>query len=241
MTAARRQHGQSRVTVAVPLAAARQQLLPLVRQAAQGACFAITQHGRPEAVLVSAGRYFAPSAAAPGAGAVVLAATGGRRSGAPDPVATGRLCRRLLQAGLAPVVVVADAGDRRLLAALAETNVAVTFCSSGNPGFSSSLKRGVRFIAPWCGALLVAFASMPEVRTSTLRRLLAAWQQERQGIVVPVHRGRRGHPVLLAAGYQRELLTLDPRRGLQTFMRRHQADIRTVSVADAGILKTKDQ
>ncbi len=230
-----------KLVTAVPLAAARQQLLPLVRQAAHGACYAITQHGRPEAVLVSADRFFAPYAALHGVAAVVLAATGGRRGGVPDPAVTARLCRRLLQAGLAPVVVVADAGDRRLTAALAATRVAVTFCGSGNPGFSSSLKRGVRFIAPWGEALLVAFASLPDVRVATLRKMLAAWHRERRGIVQPEYRGRRGHPVLLAAGYQRELLALDPRRGMQTFMRRHQADIRTVAVTDAGILKRKDR
>ncbi len=230
---------KSRVLTAVSLAEARQQLLPLIRTTKRGARYVITQHGRPEAVVLGADEYFAAAVPPRSIGAVVLAASGGRKRSPVAPAAVAGLCRRLLQVGLAPVVVVTDAGNKKLQAALTELEVAVTFTGSDNTGFSSSLKRGVRFAAPWCGALLVLFASMPEVSEATLRQLLAAWRQDQRGIIVPEYDGRRGHPLLFAAAYAKELLTLDPRWGLLPFMRKQRAAIRTVAVRDPNVLRRR--
>jgi molybdenum cofactor cytidylyltransferase len=67
---------------------------------------------------------------------------------------------------------------------------------SGQPGMGDSIAAAVRATAAAAGWLILP-GDLPLVRSATLRAVAAAMQHH--AVVVPVVRGRRGHPVGFAA------------------------------------------
>jgi CTP:molybdopterin cytidylyltransferase MocA len=81
---------------------------------------------------------------------------------------------------------------------------------------------------------------MPFLRSDTLARLIAEWDQRPGGILRPCYEGRRGHPPLIAASYIPEILGEAPPGGLRALLARHAEDARDIECADPGILVDLD-
>lgn len=69
--------------------------------------------------------------------------------------------------------------------------------------------------------VLVAPADMPWIEPTTIDRLLAASAAAPGEIVVAVHGGRRGHPIVLPWSLADEVLRLGERETLKTVIERH--------------------
>jgi molybdenum cofactor cytidylyltransferase len=59
-------------------------------------------------------------------------------------------------------------------------------------------------------------------------------------LALPVHRGRRGHPLLIAPALLAEIATLDPGRGLRELRDRHMAATLELPVDDPGCVADLD-
>lgn len=97
-------------------------------------------------------------------------------------------------------------------------------------GMGDSLAAAVKATSSAAG-WLVALGDMPFVQPATAHRLLGLHQAER--IVVPVHAGRRGHPVLFGRNFAAALAQLSGDEGAKRLLR--QASVLELEVADAGI------
>jgi molybdenum cofactor cytidylyltransferase len=89
--------------------------------------------------------------------------------------------------------------------------------------------------APITGCV-VALADMPWVRPETIRTLLDQADVDR--IVVPVYRGRRGHPVVFGARFLPELADLAGDTGARSLLQRY--GVREVECEDPGIMRDVD-
>ncbi|WP_050483332.1 NTP transferase domain-containing protein [Bordetella bronchiseptica] len=83
---------------------------------------------------------------------------------------------------------------------------------------------------------LVALADMPWVRRDTLSAVRAAACAD--GITVPVHQGRRGHPVAFGRSLWGELAALRGDVGARELLRRHR--VAAVEVDDPGVAADVD-
>ena len=106
-------------------------------------------------------------------------------------------------------------------------------------GMASSIRAGVA-ASPNATAWLIAFADMPSVAGSTVDAVAAAVARGERGFVVPIHGGRRGHPVALAARYREELLGLTGDVGARAILRAHPDDVLRLAVDDPGIQEDVD-
>lgn len=132
---------------------------------------------------------------------ILLAAGGGERFGGPkaSAVVAGRTLadrgvHTLLEAGCAPVVVVAGAGAASLTA---PAGAAIVVNEDWAEGLSTSLRAGLESIRPTgAAATVIALADQPLVTPAAVARLVAAW---RDGALVAVatYEGRPRNPVLL--------------------------------------------
>jgi molybdenum cofactor cytidylyltransferase len=144
---------------------------------------------------------------------------------------------RALRGGGVGRIVVVVGGDRASVeSALAGSQVEFV----ENPGFADgemlgSIQIGLRALGAEAPAALLAPGDLPALQPSTVRALIEAWREAEDIVCVPVHDGRRGHPVLLPRPAWAEVLELGEGESLRTFLRRHVEDLRTVDVADAGI------
>jgi molybdenum cofactor cytidylyltransferase len=107
-------------------------------------------------------------------------------------------------------------------------------------GMLSSVQAGFRALPPDAEAAVVMLGDQPFLPARVVDAVVAAFRRSGMGIVVPVHRGRRGHPVLVGLKYRDEVLALDPADGLRRLMHAHAEDIFEAEVEDANILRDMD-
>lgn len=163
---------------------------------------------------------------------VILAAGASTRMGRPKmllPVAGSTLLASAvtphLAAGIGMVVVVlgSEAEAVRQDAGLPDDpRLRVVVNGDWKEGMASSLKRGLRE----CGtapAVLVALGDQPGVTAELVGRIVDAWHPG-VPLVVPVHDGRAGHPVLFARSLWSELEALAGDVGARDVVRRHAAE-----------------
>ncbi|MCD4687102.1 MAG: putative selenium-dependent hydroxylase accessory protein YqeC [Anaerolineae bacterium] len=180
--------------------------------------------------------------------AVVLAAGRSSRMGQSKvllPWAGGRsvietIVARLALARLSDVVVVSGhrAGDvaRKLKRSPTRT--------VHNPDYArgemlSSLQTGLNALPDTVSACLVVMGDQPALDARVIGKVMAAYAAGRGDIVMPVHRGTRGHPVLIDRRFWPELLAQEegtPR----VVLARHPRDIALVKVNTDSILRDID-
>jgi len=179
--------------------------------------------------------------------AIILAAGQARRMGvqklllpfAGDTV-IGHIVAEVLHSGIAPTFVVTGADGARVAAALAGRPV--VFVTNPDPAgdMLSSVRCGLRAAKPDCDAFLVALGDQPAVSADLVGRMIDAFRAGGRGIVVPVHDGRRGHPILISARHRQEVLTEHDGVGLRSLLAAHPADVLDLDVTDAAVLSDMD-
>jgi molybdenum cofactor cytidylyltransferase len=180
---------------------------------------------------------------------VLLAAGSGSRFGGDKLLATLADGRPLASAALAALAAAADAviavvrpGDAALQALFIESRALVVACPEAAEGIGASLGCGVREVEqrfPDARGAIIALADMPWISPSTVARIAAAL---RRGAVLaaPTHRGTRGHPVAIGAGYFAELRLLSGDEGAKKLLAAHSAEIELIGVDDPGVLRDVD-
>ena len=103
----------------------------------------------------------------------------------------------------------------------------------------SSIRCGLAYIEPE-QAFLVALGDQPLVTTEIVNRLIAEYERLPEGMVLPVHDGKRGHPMILSPAYREEILFESMPGGLKTLRDRHAGSVRTVPVDTDGVLVDLD-
>jgi len=109
-------------------------------------------------------------------------------------------------------------------------------------GMASSLQAGLRALDPKSEAFLVILADQPGIGPDIVNRLIRGFQQAdpKRGIVRPVYRGLRGHPVLIGAKYLQEARQLQGDVGARQILIDHPEDILEIDVDEDAILKDID-
>lgn len=87
-------------------------------------------------------------------------------------------------------------------------------------GMATSAARGARAARADAEAFLIALSDHPAVGVDVVNALITAFAERpsagrSQAVMAPVHAGRRGHPVLFAAGLRAELESLGAGRTLR--------------------------
>jgi len=125
----------------------------------------------------------------------------------------------------------------------------VTFVANPDPvgDMLSSVRCGLRALPKSCPAVLVALGDQPGVTSKLVGELIRAFREptpdvETPGkqIVVPVHAGRRGHPLLFATRFRDELMTCYDGVGLHGLLAAHPDEVLEVEVSTATELEDMD-
>ena len=154
-----------------------------------------------------------------------------------------RIIRTLRQGGVAEVAVVGRPGDVALQNEIAPHTPAVRYLE--NPaaelGQLSSIIVGIGHAeAIGAGGVLLLPVDIPTVEPATVRALCEAFERGGAPLLRAAHRGRHGHPVIVARPLFAELRNADPAVGARAVFRRDPARVRDVEVDDPGILRDVD-
>ncbi|HWQ84787.1 MAG TPA: nucleotidyltransferase family protein [Anaerolineales bacterium] len=181
-------------------------------------------------------------------GAVVLAAGESRRMGEPkmslpwgNTTVIARVCEVLLSSGLTEIWVVTGGGRENVETVLRHLPVKTIF----NPQYADndmvhSLQTGIAVLKPDLLAALVVLGDQPQIEVETVRKIIKAFQETSQPIIVPSYNNRRGHPWLVRQRLWPDILALQPPATLRNFLNNHTRHIHYVNLNTPSILKDLD-
>lgn len=111
-------------------------------------------------------------------------------------------------------------------------------------GMFSSIKSGIRALAPETRGFFLLPVDIPLIRPGTIRLLAEAFTSFPLAIVYPVFQGRRGHPPLITTSLAKHILNHDGANGLRALLeqvdRQSLTSVRDIAVPDANILFDMD-
>jgi molybdenum cofactor cytidylyltransferase len=181
--------------------------------------------------------------------AIVLAAGRSTRMGAANKLVAdvgGRpMVRHAVEAALASharaVLVVTGHQADDVRAALAGLDVTFVTNPDFAEGLSTSLKAGVRAVPADATGAVVLLGDMPRINAAHLDTLIAACASPAgAAIVVPVHEGQRGNPVLWPAELFGEMLALEGDAGARSLLAKHPDRVREIDLATDAVLMDVD-
>jgi molybdenum cofactor cytidylyltransferase len=157
-----------------------------------------------------------------------------------DTTIIGQVVDELLRSRVGEVYVVVGHQAERLKAALSGRRVSIVVNPEYAQGMLSSVRCGLRAMSPSCEAVLVALGDQPAITVELVDAMVEAFRTGRHRIVVPVHGGRRGHPLLFSAEYCQEILRQHDDLGLRGLLRAHPDDVFELPVSTPAVLSDID-
>ncbi|MEZ5648875.1 MAG: molybdopterin-binding/glycosyltransferase family 2 protein [Alphaproteobacteria bacterium] len=147
--------------------------------------------------------------------------------------------RHVLQAKVTPVVVVLgqDAAD---IAAVIENarlpHVIIVSCPYYFKGLSQSLKTALAALPSQLDGVVICLGDMPFVQSSDINHLIEAFNpKEGHHIILPVHQGQRGNPVLLGKKFFTEIKALSGDSGARHIIANHKESLIEVEISHDGV------
>ena len=107
-------------------------------------------------------------------------------------------------------------------------------------GMFSSVKKGIGSLPPGCTAAVIALGDQPMIGREVIDSLVEAFVKGKKGIIIPVSGGRRGHPLLIASKYFREITGMCDDKSLRDILSAYEGDILEIEVGTEDILRDID-
>ena len=173
--------------------------------------------------------------------AVILSGGASRRMGSPKallPYQGRPFLEHLLgiakhpSIGVRRVVLGPDAEIISAQVALAPDEVVIN--ADWERGQLSSIQAAIRSLPPGTDGLLLCPVDHPLVSASLVHELIDAFEKTGSAAVLPLYRGRRGHPVIFAARLYEELLNAPEDKGARAVVWAHPEEVSEVPTNEEG-------
>ena len=138
------------------------------------------------------------------------------------------------------ILVVLGAGRCDLIDIVSKYDVKHCYNINYREGMLSSVQCGFKNLPPDTEAVLVFQGDQPFITPEVINSVIDAYRSSGKGIIIPVYKGKRGHPLLLDSKYKDQINTLDPEKGLRSVTYIHSSDIYEVNTDEPGILRDFD-
>lgn len=135
-----------------------------------------------------------------------------------------------------PVVVLSPDGEE-IAGILAGSSSTIAWNEELDCEMADSVRNGFASSSPSCSGFIICPADYPLLNPATISGLAELHAAVPGKIVIPVCRGRRGHPALFPRGLLEEL---HPQHTLRDLVRCHPEQVMTFPVDDEGILYDMD-
>jgi molybdenum cofactor cytidylyltransferase len=101
-------------------------------------------------------------------------------------------------------------------------------------GMSTSIRAGLARVDRSTDAAIIVLGDQPFLSAALVNAVIDAFQAEGAPVVLPVHRGTRGNPVLFARSVFPEIMRIGGDRGAKSVVEAHEDDVLEVKAEDAG-------
>jgi molybdenum cofactor cytidylyltransferase len=144
---------------------------------------------------------------------------------------------KVIQSNVERILVVLGSNRKKIEKKIGNLPLEIAVNPDFKEGMLSSVQRGLEVLPEEAQAVLIFLGDQPSIPSEVIDSVIDAFRKTGKGIVLPVYKGERGHPVLLDMKYRREVKNLNPEVGLRELVYGRPEDILEVEVDDAGILR----
>lgn len=179
--------------------------------------------------------------------AVILAAGESRRMAIPKLLLPFRektiietVISNVIQSKAEEILVILGAESKKIEEKIKNFPVKITKNPHYRRGMLSSVQWGYRNLAENIEAVLICLGDQPSISVTTIDKVIKSYKKTKKGIVIPVYKNERGHPVLIDIKYRSEVENLNPNIGLRQLIYNHPQDTLEVKVKSPSILRDID-
>jgi len=179
--------------------------------------------------------------------AMILAAGESKRMGKPKLLLPfGRktiietVIESVIQSKVEGVLVVLGSDREKIKEKIKNFSLKIAVNPDFQSGMLSSIQKGFQAMPKNAQAVLVILGDQPSISSAVINKIVNAYKKTGKGIVLPVYRKNRGHPVLIDAKYREEVEKLSPDLGLHGTVFSHPEDILEVEVDTSSIVRDID-
>jgi len=175
--------------------------------------------------------------------AIILAAGESKRMGKPklllpfgEKTIIETVIDNVIQSKVEKILVVLGSNWKKIKKKIKNLPLKIIVNSNFTKGMLSSVQCGFQTLPKNTQAVLVVLGDQPAVSSAIIDKIIDAFKRIKKGIVLPVYKNNRGHPVLIDMKYRDEVENLSPDVGLRDLVYNHPEDILEVEVETPGIL-----
>jgi molybdenum cofactor cytidylyltransferase len=175
--------------------------------------------------------------------AIILAAGESRRMGEPKqllPFGSKTILECVTDAFDSPkidqILVVLGHKAEEIATRISHARARVVTNERYREGMFTSVQAGLRALPAETKLVLIGLCDQPRLQQATVETLVDEFEKKRHKILVPVHDGRQGHPLLFAGRYAKEIVAMDSSLTLKHFLAAHADEIARAPVPDEGVL-----
>jgi molybdenum cofactor cytidylyltransferase len=179
--------------------------------------------------------------------AIILAAGESKRMGTPKMLLPfggmtiiEKVIENVVSSGAGNTMVVLGSSADEILERI--SGLPVKHCCNENyrEGMLSSVKCGFNNLPERFDAVIVLPGDYPCIGAGVINILIESFSGSKKKIVIPLFKGKRGHPILISYELREEVLRLSPEKGLRELQDRFPDDVLEVDVDDQAVLKDID-
>jgi molybdenum cofactor cytidylyltransferase len=152
----------------------------------------------------------------------------------------GESLHTLCRSAVGEVIVVVSEQTGKILREIEDGRVRIILNPAPEEGMGGSIREGVAAVHPGSEGILIALGDQPLLDPRTVNCLVRAFVPGRGRIVLPVYRGRRGHPVLFDRCYRDELLGLRGDMGGRSILERYSSRVIEIRTRSEAVIRDFD-
>lgn len=183
----------------------------------------------------------------PGIWAVILAAGESKRMNSPKLILPygkttmiGHLIDNILKSDINNILVVLGGWRDELVKAIEGLHVSSCFNDNYKSGMLSSVICGLDSLPPGTEAAMIFPGDQPDISPEIINSLIRSLSITDRGIMIAVHEGIRGHPILIRKKFFAEVEKLDSGIGLRELLSKFHNEVYEVETVNKMVLRDID-
>jgi len=177
-------------------------------------------------------------------GGIIVAAGESRRMGHPKALLKidnttfiNYIIDNLYDAGIENIITVLGHDSEKISAVLDKTKSDIIINKRYKEGQLSSIVTGIDYFkTKKADGVMLCLVDHPFITSCIMRDMVSSFEKSEKSIVVPVYKGKRGHPVLFSRSIFPELIKASPEVGAREVIWNNEEKILELEVDDPGIL-----
>jgi molybdenum cofactor cytidylyltransferase len=103
-------------------------------------------------------------------------------------------------------------------------------------GMSTSLKVGLKAVNKDTKAIIFLNSDQPFIKSHIINRIIEEYERTSSLIIVPTHKGKKGHPVLLDISFRSDIMKIQGDVGARNIIRKYNTHVSNIEIDSNSIL-----